>query len=44
MWEGFKVVTPEHWASLVKHVRDKVEDHYWHVDGLAEQYSECKLT
>ena len=27
--EGFEVVTPERWASLVKHVRDKVEDHYW---------------
>ena len=38
-WEGFEVVTPERWASLVKHVREKVEDHYWEVDGLAEHYS-----
>ena len=29
--KGFEVVTPEHWASLVKHIR--VEDHYWEVDG-----------
>ena len=42
-WDGFKMVTPERWASLVRHVREKVEDHYWHVDGLAEQYSECEL-
>ena len=28
VWEGFEVVTPEHWASLVKHVKDKVDDHY----------------
>ena len=38
------MVTPEHWASLVKHVRDKVEDHYWDIDGLAEHYSVHKFT
>jgi hypothetical protein len=25
--EGFERVTPERWTSLVRHVRDKVEDH-----------------
>ena len=29
------MVTPERWAKLVKHVQEKVEDHYWQVDGLA---------
>ena len=33
-WEGFEVVTQERWAGLVKHVRDKVEDHYWQNDRL----------
>ena len=32
--EGFEVVTKERWADLVKHVRDKVEDHYWQNDNL----------
>lgn len=32
--EGFEVVTNEWWADLVKHVRDKVEDHYWQNDNL----------
>ena len=40
-WDGFKVVTPKRWASLVRYVREKVEDH---VDRLPEQYSECELT
>ena len=43
-WEGFEVVTPERLASLIKHVRDKVEDHYWEVDGLAEYYSVQEFT
>ena len=43
-WEVFEVVTPERWASLVKHVRDKVEDHYYEVDGLAEYYSVREFT
>ena len=33
-WEGFDIVTHERWTDLVRHVRDKVEDHYWKVDGL----------
>ena len=41
MWEGFEVVTPECWASLVKHVREKVEDHCWEVNG---HYSVCEFT
>ena len=41
VWEGFEVVTPERWASLVKHVREKVEDHYWEV---AEHYSVREFT
>ena len=32
--EGFEVVTKERWADLVKHVRDKMEDHYWQNDNL----------
>ena len=43
-WEGFEVVTPDLWAKLVKHMRDKVEDHYWAVDGLAELYSVREFT
>ena len=38
------MVIQESWASLVKHVRDKVEDHYWEVDGLAKYYSVRELT
>ena len=37
-WEGFEVVTPERWSDLVKHVRNKVEDHYWKVDRLDRQF------
>lgn len=44
VWEGFEVVTQERWADLVKHVRDKVEDQYWAVDGLTVQYADCELT
>ena len=33
-WKDFEKVTPERWADLVKHVRDKVEDHYWDNDRL----------
>jgi hypothetical protein len=42
--EGFDIVTPELWASLVKHVREKVEDHYWENDGLTEDYSIHEFT
>ena len=27
--EGFKIVTPERWKKLIKHVQEKIEDHYW---------------
>ena len=36
-------MTVERWASLIQHVKEKVEDHYWKVDGLAEQYSDREL-
>ena len=42
--EGFEEVTPERWASLVKHVQEKVEDHYWRVDGLARTYTVPEFT
>jgi ornithine carbamoyltransferase len=42
--EGFDIVTPERWTSLIKHVQDKVEDHYWEVNGLAERYSIREFT
>ena len=32
--EAFQVVTPERWSSLIAHVQEKVEDHYWDSDGL----------
>ena len=39
-WDGFRVVTPNHWKKLIRHERDKVEDHYWSCNGLYEQYTE----
>ena len=42
--EGFDLVTPQRWASLIKHVKDKVENHYWDVDGLAEWYTVREFT
>ena len=40
--EEFNVVTPERWSSLIAHVQEKVEDHYWASDGpqmdLVEQF------
>ena len=38
------MVTTECWASLVKHVRDKVKDHHQETDGLAEYYSVQEFT
>ena len=38
------MVTPERWTSLIKHVRDKVEDHFWEANGLAEYYSVREFT
>ena len=37
-WEGFDIVTPERWKALVRHVKEKVEDHYWKEDGLTNHY------
>ena len=35
-WEGFDIVTPDHWKSLIEHVHIQYEDHYWFNDGLYE--------
>ena len=31
------VVTPDHWKSLVQHVKIHFQDHYWFNDGLYEE-------
>ena len=31
---AFDEVTPERWKSLIAHIKEKVEDHYWEADGL----------
>ena len=31
---AFDEVTPDRWKSLIAHVQEKVEDHYWEADGL----------
>ena len=31
---GFTAVTADRWISLIAHVKEKVEDHYWETDGL----------
>ena len=36
-WEGFDVVTPDRWMSLVQHVQIHYEDHYWSSDDLYEE-------
>ena len=33
-WEGFGIVTADGWSKQIRHVRDKLEDHYWSSDGL----------
>ena len=40
MYEGFDKVTPQRWQSLITHVKEKVEDHYWEADGLNEELLE----
>ena len=40
MHEGFGIVTPQRWQSLITHVEEKVEDHYWEADGLIEELLE----
>ena len=29
VYRGFEKVTPERWQSLIRHVEETVEDHYW---------------
>ena len=36
-WEGFDIVTPDHWKSLIQHVQIHFQDHYWYNDGLYEE-------
>ena len=31
---AFTTVTPDHWKSLLAHVKEKVVHHYWEADGL----------
>ena len=38
--EGMLEVTPDRWAGCVEHVREKVEKHYWEVDGLRDDLVE----
>ena len=38
--EGFKMVTPEECKKMIKHVQEKIEDHYWEHDGLYEDMME----
>ena len=40
VYQGFEKVTPSRWESLIKHVEEKVEDHYWEADGLNEEILE----
>ncbi len=37
---AFTVVTPDRWKSLITHVQQKVENHYWEVDGLQQELVE----
>ena len=40
MYEGFSKVIPLEWQKLIKHVEEKVENHYWRADGLNEELLE----
>ena len=40
MNEGFEIVTPQRWQSLITHIEEKVKDHYWEADGLNEELLE----
>ena len=33
-------MTPDRWKKLIKHVQEKIEDHYWEHDGLYEDMME----
>ena len=37
VYKGFELVIAERWKKLIKHVEDKVENHYWEKDGLYEE-------
>lgn len=37
-WQGFGVVTATRWSKLIKHVEEKVEDHYWECEGLHRRF------
>ena len=37
VYKGFVLVTAERWKKMIKHVEDKVENHYWGKDGLFEE-------
>ena len=39
-WEAFSILTADRWHKLIKHVQEKVEDHYWAGDGLYLQVVE----
>ena len=43
-WAGLETPKCVTVHQRVKHVRDKVEDHYWEVHGLAEYYSVQEFT
>ena len=40
VYRVFEAVTSERWLSLIKHVQEKVEDHYWELDELHEELLE----
>ena len=40
-WDEFAVVTPDCMKKLIRHVSEKVEDHYWSCDGLYLQCTQC---
>ena len=33
VYEGFSKVTPLEWQKLIKHVEEKVENHYWRAEN-----------
>ena len=38
--EGLELVTQERWSRCVGHIQEKVEKHYWTVDGLLDNIIE----
>jgi transposase len=41
--EGVDLVTPERWSLCVEQVHEKVEKHYWAVDGLLDDLVELEI-